>query len=113
MKDLEVVAFENEKKDYMDRVVSWVAQLSEEDCRRLIEQSEKSSLKDMVNHPPHYSNKIECLDIIEQQVDDPSSVYEGHIWRYLYRNKDKGSNIEDLEKAEFYLKRLIKHYKNL
>ena len=29
MKDLEVVAFENEKKDYMDRVASWVAQLSE------------------------------------------------------------------------------------
>ena len=70
-------------------------------------------MKDLINKPPHYRDKIECLDIIKQQVDDVGSVYEAHIWRYLYRHKNKGANISDLEKAEFYLKKLIKHYKNL
>ena len=91
------------------RIEEITARIEEIDAKLL----KKKEMKDMVNKPPHYTNKIECLDIIEQQVDDPGSVYEAHIWRYLYRHKDKGSNIEDLEKAEFYLKRLIKHYKNL
>ena len=86
------------------------ARIDEIDAKLL---KEKEMAKDYINKPPHYTNKIECLDIIEQQVKDPASAYEAHIWRYLYRHKDKGANIVDLEKAEFYLKRLIKHYKNL
>ena len=63
----------------------------------------------MVNKPPHYSNKIECLDIIEQQVDDFQSYLEGNIIKYIYRYKEKGSNIQCLEKLEFYVKKLKAH----
>ena len=96
-------------KDYKHLINLKKKRIEEIDAKLL----KKKEMKDMVNKPPHYTNKIECLDIIEQQVKDPASVYEAHIWRYLYRHKDKGANIVDLEKAEFYLKRLIKHYKNL
>lgn len=63
---------------------------------------------DMVNHPPHYTQGgIECLDAIEAMAGDG---YEGYLrgqvmkylWRYLFKN-----GLEDLQKAEFYLKLLI------
>jgi len=65
--------------------------------------------KDMVNHPPHYNQSgIECLDAIQAATDEGFEYYlQGniikYIWRYRYKN-----GVEDLEKALFYLKRLIK-----
>lgn len=65
---------------------------------------------DMVNHPPHYTQGgIECIDAINAACEG-RPAYEGYltgqvikyIWRYPYKN-----GLEDLKKAEFYLKRLI------
>lgn len=65
---------------------------------------------DMVNHPPHYTHGgIECIDAINSACNG-RDAYEGYltgqiikyIWRYPYKN-----GLEDLEKAEFYLNRLI------
>ena len=64
---------------------------------------------DMVNHPPHYNQAgIEALDAILAATNEGSEYYlQGniikYIWRYRYKN-----GVEDLEKALFYLKRLIK-----
>lgn len=63
---------------------------------------------DMVNHPPHYQigGGLEVIDIIDAVVPDPSSYYLGNILKYELRYPKKGG-VEDLEKARWYLNRLI------
>ena len=64
---------------------------------------------DMVIHPPHYnSSDIECIDMIRAATGDGYEYYlQGVIIKYLFRYRHKGKPIEDLKKAEWYLKRLI------
>ena len=64
--------------------------------------------EDPVNHPPHYNNgTLEAIDYIEQQLEDGFSDYlEGNVLKYIHRWRYK-NGIEDLNKAEWYLKRLI------
>ncbi len=73
--------------------------------------SYKEAIKqnDMVNHPPHYnSSSIECIDVIRAATGDGYEYYlQGVIIKYLFRYRHKGKPIEDLKKAEWYLKRLI------
>lgn len=63
---------------------------------------------DMVNHPAHYQSEsgIEVIDIIDDFVPDPGSYYLGNIIKYILRFQKK-SGVEDLEKARWYLNRLI------
>jgi len=66
---------------------------------------------DVVNHPSHYTDgKIEVLDFIE---DKKLGFHLGNVVKYVARagKKDPEKTIEDLEKAEFYLKRKIKKLK--
>ena len=71
--------------------------------------------KDMVDHPPHYNEGgLECIDYIKQQLGDQFPSYlEGSIIKYVHRHKYKDANIQDLEKARWYLNKLIEHYENL
>ena len=64
---------------------------------------------DMVNQPPHYnSSEIECIDVIRAATENGYEYYlQGVILKYLWRYRHKGKPIEDLKKAEWYLKRLI------
>jgi len=68
---------------------------------------------DMVNHPPHYTRgKVETIDGLESAVEGLQGKEAGLTWqviRYMWRWKFKDKPLEDLKKAEFYLKRLIKH----
>lgn len=60
---------------------------------------------DNVNRPAHYtSGKIEVLDFIE---DKGFGYLAGQVIKYVARYRLK-NGLEDLQKAEFYLKRLIK-----
>lgn len=75
-------------------------------------EDEEVSDKDMVNHPPHYNQgKFETIDIIEDIVrgyENPDEAYlVGTVVKYLSRAPFKNAKKQDLEKAEFYLKRLI------
>ena len=64
-------------------------------------------MPDMVNHPPHYkSGSMEVIDIIDEFVNDPASYYQGNIIKYVLRHQKKGG-VEDLEKARWYLNKLI------
>ena len=64
-----------------------------------------SSNTDPVNHPPHYTQgKIEVLDFI---LDQRLTYLAGQVVKYVARYRYKGKPLEDLRKAEFYLKRLI------
>lgn len=68
-------------------------------------------IDDFVNHPPHYNRKgIECLDAIEASMEEEEwkGYLKGNTMKYLWRYTYKGNAVEDLRKAEFYLKKLIK-----
>lgn len=61
---------------------------------------------DVVNHPAHYNQaKIEVIEFLEDQF-----MNRPHEWsavKYIARANSKGKEIEDLEKAIWYLRRKI------
>ena len=64
-----------------------------------------------VNHPPHYNHgKIEVIEFIE---DQQLSYHIGNTLKYICRagRKDPSLEIEDLEKASWYLLRRIETLK--
>lgn len=67
-------------------------------------------LDDVVNHPSHYTQgKVECLDAIEAAVtglNGMEALLTGQVLKYVWRWPHK-NGVEDLEKARFYLNRLI------
>lgn len=75
------------------------------------ETEENETETDNVNHPAHYQSKygIEVIDVIEAFTDGLTgveAVCTGNILKYVCRWKHK-NGIEDLKKAEWYLKKLI------
>lgn len=65
---------------------------------------------DNVNHPSHYNNiPIECIDVVRH-----FNFNRGNAIKYIWRagNKDPNKEIEDLEKAIWYLNDEIKRLKN-
>lgn len=74
---------------------------------------EKTKLmNDTVNHPSHYTDgKIEVIDFIE---DKGLNFHRGNAVKYIARagKKDKYKEVEDLEKAVWYLNRDINRLKN-
>ena len=63
---------------------------------------------DNVTKPLHYNQgKIETLDYILDNLGEGAEYYlAGNIIKYISRYRFK-NGVEDLKKAEFYLKRLI------
>mgnify|MGYP001436414319 FL=1 len=76
--------------------------------KQAMEQSDNKELEDMVNHPPHYNKAgIECIDAIKAMTEDGFEYYlQGNIMKYLWRYRYK-NGVEDLNKAQWYLKKLI------
>jgi len=72
---------------------------------------ETITLPDMVNSPPHYNQSgIECIDAIRAATDKGYKYYlQGNIIKYLWRFDYKGKASEDLNKAKWYLDKLIEH----
>tara|TARA_E500000305_G_scaffold96524_1_gene86619 strand:+ start:294 stop:581 length:288 start_codon:yes stop_codon:yes gene_type:complete len=64
---------------------------------------------DMVNSPPHYNQTgIECIHAISAATGDGFKYYlQGNILKYLWRFDYKEKPIEDLQKAKWYLDKLI------
>lgn len=64
-----------------------------------------------VNHPPHYQTAagIEAIDVIERYGLD-ASWHLGDAMKYLLRAGRKGSLLEDLRKADWYIARWIDQY---
>lgn len=73
----------------------------------------EDNAEDSVNHPSHYNQgTIETIDCIENAVAGYSAieaVSAGNVVKYVSRAPFKGSKLEDLKKARWYLNRLIKH----
>ena len=64
--------------------------------------------KDMVNNPPHYNKYgVECIEAIQSATGEGYEYYlHGNIIKYLWRYRYK-NGVQDLEKAQWYLSRLI------
>ena len=64
--------------------------------------------KDMVNNPPHYNKYgVECIEAIQSATGEGYEYYlQGNIIKYLWRYRYK-DGVQDLEKAQWYLSRLI------
>ena len=85
------------------------ARLEQEEI--LMHQANKQSdnVVDMVNSPPHYNQTgIECIEAISAATDSNFKYYlQGNIMKYLWRFDYKDKPLEDLQKAKWYLDRLI------
>ena len=62
-------------------------------------------MDDKIN-PEHYTQGIECIDYVTSKN---MSFLEGNVVKYVTRYKMK-NGLEDLEKAQWYLTRLIRDY---
>jgi hypothetical protein len=64
---------------------------------------------DMVCRPSHYNTgNIECIEAIEESMSSVAfkGYLKGNCMKYLWRYDYKGKQVEDLEKAGWYLRRL-------
>lgn len=69
---------------------------------------------DLVDHPAHYTNRrMEAIDIIELIIEieqNPKVAYNmSNVIKYLLRFRDKGTAVQDLRKAQWYLQRMLTH----
>lgn len=68
-------------------------------------------MNDIINHPLHYTDgKIEVIEFIE---DKNLNYHKGNAIKYICRagKKDPSKEIEDLQKAIWYINREIKNLK--
>lgn len=67
-------------------------------------------MSDNVNHPRHYTKHpsgVECIQITEHM-----GFNLGNAMKYIWRADLKGNQIEDLEKALWYINREIQRIKH-
>lgn len=81
----------------------------------IIENKDNMEKKEMVNHPSHYGgseNLYEAIKVIEAWDLD---FCLGNTVKYISRagKKDKQTEIQDLEKARWYLDRKINKLKTI
>ena len=94
----------------------WYYSCNMSDARKTVPNWQQDSnpgvQKDVVNRPDHYTDGgIETIDFIRAKLS--SEAFEGYcvgnIFKYLSRYGKKNTNgVEDLRKAEVYLKWAIK-----
>jgi hypothetical protein len=73
--------------------------------------SSKSTEFDPVQKPSHYNQGgIECIEAIKASMTntDFRAYLKGNVEKYLWRYEKKQNPKQDLEKAKWYLERLIK-----
>lgn len=71
--------------------------------------------KEMVNHPSHYkNNKYECIDVMLDIFGKEKvlAFCELNVFKYLWRANNKGTDIQDKKKAEWYINKYIELKEN-
>ena len=84
------------KKEEGTWTTNLIAEVVNETCRE-------------INNPSHYnSGDVECIDGIEASLskEEFEGYLHGNIIKYVWRFKYKGG-VKDLQKAEWYLKKLM------
>ena len=72
------------------------------------EDATNTSVVDLVNHPQHYTKGgLECIDVMQAVFGTKAVITfcKLNAFKYLWRDGSKGEDkeLEDSEKAEFYL----------
>ena len=85
------------------------AMMHQEELRMAQANKQSDNVVDMVNNPPHYNQTgIECIQAISAATDKGFKYYlQGNVMKYLWRFDYKDKPLEDLQKAKWYLDRLI------
>lgn len=84
-----------------------MARLKAKDCFKQKEEKADDEI-DMVNHPPHYvGHGIEPIEFIESHN---LNFCLGSAVKYIARAPYKGTELEDLKKAKWFLEREIKKH---
>ena len=76
---------------------------------RYVQEAEKELEEDMVGSPRHYNTgNIECIEAIEESMSSVAfkGYLKGNCMKYLWRYEYKGKQVEDLQKAQWYLAKL-------
>jgi hypothetical protein len=82
----------------------WVDESLEEIIARQDEE------EDVVNNPDHYNTgNVECIEAIEESMTPEAfrGYLKGNCMKYLWRYSYKGKPVEDLQKAQWYLAKLL------
>jgi len=81
----------------------------QEELRMTQAHKQSDNVVDMVNSPPHYNQTgIECIHAISAATDKGFKYYlQGNVMKYLWRFDYKDKPLEDLQKAKWYLDKLI------
>ena len=59
-------------------------------------------MSEQVNHPQHYnSGGLECID----GKEEVASFCKLNAFKYIWRSNHKGKCAEDMEKAEWYIRK--------
>lgn len=71
-------------------------------------------MNDSINSPKHYNYfGFETIDLIEalaKEIENKKILFHlGNCLKYILRSKQKGRELEDLQKAEWYLLRINKY----
>ena len=103
LQSMSIAAWATDEEELMDNYYS-----------KQMELFDHTSRGDMVNSPPHYNQAgIECIDAIRAATDVGYEYYlQGNIIKYLWRYRYK-NGVEDLEKAQWYLEKLIAYLNDL
>ena len=82
--------------------------MEEESMASMQSAANANWLADMVNNPPPYNQTgVECIEAIRAATDEGYQYYlQGNIIKYLWRYRYK-NGVQDLEKAKWYLDKLI------
>lgn len=94
-----------EEAAYEENAKAWLKAAYEENSKAW----EEEAVEDVVNNPDHYNTgNIECIDAIEESMSSVAfkGYLKGNCIKYLWRYDYKGKQVEDLEKAGWYLNKL-------
>ena len=70
---------------------------------------DQQSQTDLVNEPPHYkAGNIEAITYLRDSLGEKGFLFycEGNVKKYVHRWRHK-NGVQDLEKAVWYLERMI------
>ena len=109
----------NDAGDFADcwtgpKIEAWMKVAHDEDSELWEDESLEDIIarqdeEDMVGAPRHYNTgNIECIDAIEESMSSVAfkGYLKGNCMKYLWRYDYKGKQVEDLQKAGWYLNKL-------
>lgn len=74
------------------------------------DEQKRSGSAERINHPPHYTmGGVEAISVIDAWK---LNFYLGNVLKYICRAGKKENELEDLQKAAWYLNRYVTIVKN-